>query len=287
MKSSAILGLLTVFAALHAHASVEVTSFIVNEGGSLATATVKLSSSPGNGWLLDYETRDGTAEDENGDNDYSSRSGTLSFAPGDTEEAVSIPIIEDAKIEGDEQFSLDVFNLRPIPITLTQSSASQAPAKKQALPPTSGSISIEDNDTELFVNIEFIGGSETQAEVTLTCNSGDVDGTGTSTNSKAADATNNNSARFEVINFGPATLQCQAAQTNEPPSGYTDTTGASCSLGFNESSDRCTVQNTLVESQLVPVPTLSQYGLILLLLLTLGVGLTAGRARFPNGRGFR
>lgn len=245
-RSSLLFSFLISIAGVQAHATVEVTSFTVNERDGTATATVSLSSSPGPGWLLDYTTVDGTAEDENGDNDYTSRSGTLSFAPDDTEEDVVIPITEDAKIEGEEQFSLEASNLRRLGDTLK--SAATNGTSLEIVPETlaSGTVTIEDNDLELFVNIEFVGGEETQAEVTLTCNSGNIDATGTSTNSKVADQADPNTASFEVINFGPAELLCAGSQTNAPPVGYEDTTGADCDNGFNQTSDSCLVQNTFV-----------------------------------------
>ena len=50
-----------------------------------------------------YRTQDGTAR---AGSDYTARSGTLVFAPGETEKTVSVPIIDDAVEDSGESFSL-------------------------------------------------------------------------------------------------------------------------------------------------------------------------------------
>ena len=50
-----------------------------------------------------YATRDGTARKGE---DYRRTRGTLTFAPGETERTVSVPVIDDAVDEGEETFTL-------------------------------------------------------------------------------------------------------------------------------------------------------------------------------------
>ena len=54
-------------------------------------------------------TVDGTATTS--DRDYVARTGTLTFAPGETTKTITISVIGDSKKEADETFYLDLFGL--------------------------------------------------------------------------------------------------------------------------------------------------------------------------------
>ena len=56
---------------------------------------------------VDYATSDGTAE---AGSDYEATSGTLTFAPDETERTVSVPVLNDAHDEGEETFTLTLSN---------------------------------------------------------------------------------------------------------------------------------------------------------------------------------
>ena len=56
---------------------------------------------------VDYATADGTAK---AGEDYTATSGTLSFAPGETEKTVSVPVLDDAHDEGEETLALTLSN---------------------------------------------------------------------------------------------------------------------------------------------------------------------------------
>jgi hypothetical protein len=156
----------------------------------------------------------------------------------DTSEDVTITIVDDYEIEPTEEFYVDAFNLRPSYIIKDEPSGPYAPLD-------TGTITILDNDIEIIVNIDFVGGSETQTTVTLECSSGDVDMTGTSSNSKTATDGVGSTATFEVFNYDPDNFVCEAYQTSLPPPGYTDTSDSSCSIGFNDPGGTCVLQNTL------------------------------------------
>ena len=72
---------------------------------------VKLNRRPslGLGWevTVDYRTRDGTAT---AGSDYTSTSGTLTFAPGEDKKTVSVPIMDDAVEDNGETFTLVLSN---------------------------------------------------------------------------------------------------------------------------------------------------------------------------------
>ncbi len=69
--------------------------------------TVRMNAAVEGTVTVDYATRDGTAK---AGEDYTAQSGTLTFAPGDTEKTVGIPILDDALDEGAETFTLRLTN---------------------------------------------------------------------------------------------------------------------------------------------------------------------------------
>ena len=72
--------------------------------GDNASFTVTLGpADPANTVTVAYATADGTAVDPD---DYDGQSGTLTFAPGETTKTVTVPTVEDALDEADEEFTL-------------------------------------------------------------------------------------------------------------------------------------------------------------------------------------
>ena len=70
---------------------------------------VKLDRTPSRDWevTVDYRTQDGTAT---AGSDYTSTSGTLTFAPGEDEKTVSVPIVDDTVEDSGETFTLVLSN---------------------------------------------------------------------------------------------------------------------------------------------------------------------------------
>ena len=70
---------------------------------------VRLDRRPARDWevTVDYRTQDGTAT---AGSDYTSTSGTLTFAPGDNEKTVSVSIVDDAVEDSGETFTLVLSN---------------------------------------------------------------------------------------------------------------------------------------------------------------------------------
>ncbi len=75
---------------------------IVNESAGLVTFAVTLDRPSTGTVTVNYATAPGTA----GTADYSTLSGILAFAPGETVKTVNVPITNDAAAEGDERFDL-------------------------------------------------------------------------------------------------------------------------------------------------------------------------------------
>src|SRR5262249_36895716 len=69
--------------------------------------TVTLSAVYDQAVTVSFRTVDGTAKTS--DNDYVARTGTLTFAPGETTKTITIVVTGDSKKESDETFSLDLF----------------------------------------------------------------------------------------------------------------------------------------------------------------------------------
>ena len=89
--------------------SLVVGDVTVSEGptGQEAVFTVNLSPAPGTGEQVDvnYQTVNGSAT---AGSDYTARSGVLTFLAGETGHTVSVPILNDSLVEGDETFTLEL-----------------------------------------------------------------------------------------------------------------------------------------------------------------------------------
>ena len=72
-----------------------------------ATFAVTLSRASSGAVTVDYATTDGTAR---AGQDYTATSGTLAFAAGVVERTVSVPVLDDARDEGEESFTLTLSN---------------------------------------------------------------------------------------------------------------------------------------------------------------------------------
>ena len=78
-----------------------------NEDVGVADFTVMLSSPSSFPVTVNYSTADGTAT---AGSDYTATSGTQTFAPGEIDKTISVPIVDDFLYEGDETFSLNLSN---------------------------------------------------------------------------------------------------------------------------------------------------------------------------------
>ena len=76
---------------------------------TLFTFTVTLSAAYDQAVTMSYRTVDGTAKTSDGD--YVAKTGTLTFAPGETTKTITIVVNGDSKREANETFYLDLFGL--------------------------------------------------------------------------------------------------------------------------------------------------------------------------------
>ncbi|MFC0168152.1 Calx-beta domain-containing protein [Pseudoduganella danionis] len=84
-------------------AMLSVRDLSVDEAAGTATFTVLLDKATSAGFAVTYSTADGTAI---AGSDYSATSGTLNFIAGETAKTITVPLINDAQLEGDEFFNL-------------------------------------------------------------------------------------------------------------------------------------------------------------------------------------
>jgi uncharacterized repeat protein (TIGR01451 family) len=127
----------------------------VPEAAGTKTVTVTLSAPSSETATLNYATADDTAK---AGEDYSARSGTLTFAPNDTSETFDVPITNDARDETDQSFLVNLSN--PVNTVLTDTQASVSILDDDA-PPT---LAIGD-----VIKAEGSGGTTPfNLEVTLT-----------------------------------------------------------------------------------------------------------------------
>jgi Calx-beta domain/FG-GAP-like repeat/Bacterial Ig-like domain (group 2)/ASPIC and UnbV len=78
-------------------------AYSVGEAQSTATITVTRTGGSAGGVSVNFATSNGTAT---AGNDYTAASGTLTFAAGETSKTFTIPIIDDALVEGNETVNL-------------------------------------------------------------------------------------------------------------------------------------------------------------------------------------
>jgi hypothetical protein len=105
------------------------TSMLVNENAGQAVATVRRANDLDRIVTVDYSTIDGTATSGQ---DYVATAGTLTFAAGQTNQTILVPILNDGWVEGSEVLRITLSN----------------PSEGALLgSPNSVNIRIRDNDT--------------------------------------------------------------------------------------------------------------------------------------------
>jgi hypothetical protein len=133
-------------------------NYSVNENANFASVTVVRSGSTGGSGTVNFATRDfagltnctvanGNASERC---DYASNAGTLRFNGGETVKTIIIPIVNDALVEGNEQFS--VFLSEPNGLTVLSPSATVTIVDNDAAPATQNPI----DDIPFFVTQQYI-----------------------------------------------------------------------------------------------------------------------------------
>ena len=150
--------------------SLSVADVTVGEGAGSVTLTVSLSLASGKTVTVNYATSNGTAT---AGSDYTSKTGSLTFTPGQTSKTVSVAISDDPTDEDDETF------------TFTISGASNA-----TIGDSSATVTITDNDPPPSMNVTGGGTvAEATGSVTLTVSLGLASGKTVTVDYATADGT--------------------------------------------------------------------------------------------------
>ncbi len=102
-----------------------------------ASIAVTLSAPSGVAASVDWSTADGTAT---AGSDYTASSGTVSFAPGETTQAVLVPVIGDNASEGDETFDVNLSS--PVEATIGNATNVVTIVDNDPIPPGSAVLSV-------------------------------------------------------------------------------------------------------------------------------------------------
>ena len=141
---------------------VSVAPATAGEGAGTMTFTVTLSPARENGEAtVSWATSDGTAT---AGTDYEAASGTLTFAPGDTERTVEVTLLDDTLSEGDETFTVTLSD--PVNATVAAGEATGTIADDDPEP----GVPVDEDEPEVSVAAATAGeGAGTMAfPVTLT-----------------------------------------------------------------------------------------------------------------------
>ncbi|MCP4687086.1 MAG: PQQ-binding-like beta-propeller repeat protein, partial [Desulfobacterales bacterium] len=107
------------------------TTYTVNEGDGAAAITATLPYPESKTIRVDYAAADGTAT---AGEDYTATSGTLTFAPGETEKTFTVPLLDDGIAEPDETIMISLSN--PAEVFLGAPAAAVLTIVQTNAPPT-------------------------------------------------------------------------------------------------------------------------------------------------------
>ena len=134
--------------------------------------TVSLSEAASEAISVDYATQDGTAS---AGSDYTSTSGTLQFAAGDTSKTIEVPLLDDDHDEGSETFKLVLSN--PSGAVVTDSEATGTIRNREDA--TLSLIAVADAAADEAGTLDFVVALEPAATGTVTVDYATADGTAT------------------------------------------------------------------------------------------------------------
>ncbi len=147
--------------------SLSLSGLTVPEGDSgtgSASVEVKLSAPISQTVTVRYTTRDGTAVAHS---DYTPLSGTLTFAPGETGQTITLPILSDSAAEPDETFSLELGD--PVNASLAAATSAVIAIRNDDLPViTMAPLStIEGNDPARYLTTAVSLSAASQQIITV------------------------------------------------------------------------------------------------------------------------
>jgi len=243
-------------------------TYSVAETGGFATLTVTRDIGPDPA-TIDFTTNDGTA---NAGADYTTTTGTSTFAPGDLSETITVPILDDTALEGNEDFTATLSNpsggaVLGVADTATVTILDDPPGTAQF---SVASINTTEDAGTATLTVTRTGGTEGP----LTVNYATADGTATAPDDYIAAS---GSVTFPAGDSTPQTITITLINdfVQEDEEMF-DVTLTGPGVG-----SPVTVSVVLAASDPPPIPTVSLLGKILLALLSGLAGLYAiVRSRF-------
>jgi RHS repeat-associated protein len=151
-----------------------------------------------------YTTQDGTATVD--DSDYQFTADTLTFAPGQTQKTITVPVIGDLKVEDDETFSMILSD--PTNATITQATATGTITNDDA-----AVISISDPSVTEGGVLEFVVTISSPVDVAVTADRATADGTATTGDSDYTPLPAANETLFAAGSAAPLTIACRRRTT--------------------------------------------------------------------------
>jgi subtilisin family serine protease len=137
------------------------SAYFMQENAGVATITVKLSGPSSLPVSVDFATSNGTAV---AGGDYVASSGTLTFAPGETNKTFSVPIVDDVLPEANETINLTLSNLVNAGLG-SPSTASITIWANDALAFTLSAINVQENAGLASVTVKLSGPSSSAVSV--------------------------------------------------------------------------------------------------------------------------
>jgi hypothetical protein len=142
-----------------------------SEATTPASIAVTLSAASGQTVTVNYATANGTAT---AGSDYTATSGTLTFNPGVTSQTISVPIINDTVVEGDETFTVTLSG--PVNATLgataTHTYTINNDDNAGTIQFSSGTYSVNENGGSVTITATRTGGSSGAVGVSYATSNG-------------------------------------------------------------------------------------------------------------------
>jgi hypothetical protein len=120
-----------------------------NEGAGSATVTITRTGNTSGAASVRYETSDGTALQKS---DYIFGAGVVQFGPGETSKTVSILLVDDVYVEGDENFHINLSSPSGNFVLGSPSTITVTITDNDSSPPTTNPI----DDPQFFVRQQYL-----------------------------------------------------------------------------------------------------------------------------------
>ncbi|MCE1159810.1 MAG: hypothetical protein LWW74_01205, partial [Burkholderiales bacterium] len=155
--------------------TISINDVTVNESAGTATFTVTLSSMSASTVTVNYGTSNGTAVSGS---DYTTASGTVTFAPGVTTQTITVPILDDSIYESTETFNVNLS--APVNATIADNLGVGTILDNEVMPTlaVSSVATTEGVDNYAVFTVSLSGASSTATTVNLALANGSATGGG-------------------------------------------------------------------------------------------------------------